>query len=76
MKRNISGRRIREARLNAKMDQTDLAAALEVEHDLVLQQSDISEIETRVRGVKDYELKALAQVLNVTLEWLVSDDEE
>lgn len=53
------------------MDQVDLAAALEIEHDLKLSQSDISEIERGVRGVRDFELLALANVLEVSLDDLL-----
>jgi hypothetical protein len=53
------------------MDQVELAAALCVDFGLNVDQSDISEIERRVRGVKDYELDALARVLEVDPTWLV-----
>ncbi len=59
-KRNIAGPRIKEARLKANMNQADLAAALSVDYDITLDRSDISEIETQVRGIKDYELWMLS----------------
>jgi hypothetical protein len=36
-----------------------------------LEQSDISEIERQVRSVRDYELDAIAQVLDIDPIWLL-----
>ena len=74
--RNIAGPRIKQARLKADLNQADLAAALAVDHDIKLDRSDISEIETQVRGIKDYELDAIARILDVDVEWLLRGDEE
>ena len=74
--RNIAGPRIKQARLNADLNQADLAAALAVDHDIKLDRSDISEIETQVRGIKDYELDAIARILDVDVEWLLRGGEE
>ncbi|GJL98847.1 MAG: hypothetical protein DHS20C07_05270 [Methyloligella sp.] len=74
-KRNIAGPRIKEARLKANMNQADLAAALSVDYDITLDRSDISEIETQVRGIKDYELDAIAQILDVDVTWLLRGEE-
>lgn len=59
------------------LDQVDLAAALSVDYGIKLDQSDISEIERRARGLKDIELDAIAHVLNVSPTWLMrgNDDE-
>lgn len=54
---NISGARIKEARERLGGGQVELAAALDVDFEIKLDQSDISEIERQVRGVKDYELE-------------------
>lgn len=69
--RNISGSRIRQARLHHGLDQVELAAALNVDHGVKLEQSDISEIERQVRCIKDYELDAIAKVLDVDPIWLL-----
>ena len=74
-KRNIAGPRIKEARLKANMNQADLAAALSVDYDITLDRSDISEIETQVRGIKDYELDSIARILDVEVEWLLRGEE-
>ncbi len=58
------------------LDQSELAAALQVDFQIKLDQSDISEIERQVRGVKDFELDAFSRVLAVSPEWLLCWDEE
>ncbi len=68
---NICGQRIRQAREKLGWDQNDLSAALQVDFKLRLDQSDISEIERQVRGLKDFELDAIARLLNVPPEWLL-----
>ncbi|NPV91955.1 MAG: helix-turn-helix transcriptional regulator [Firmicutes bacterium] len=70
-KANICGARIRQAREKMKLDQVELAAALEVDFKIKITQSDISEIERGVRGVKDFELDAIARVLKVSPTWLI-----
>jgi transcriptional regulator with XRE-family HTH domain len=56
------------------MSQVELAAALSVDHKIELNQSDISEIERGIRGVRDYELNAIAVVLSVDVVWLLRGD--
>jgi transcriptional regulator with XRE-family HTH domain len=73
-KQNISGSRIRQVRLQHGLDQVELAAALNVEHGVKLEQSDISEIERQVRSVKDYELDAISKVLDIDPIWLLRGD--
>lgn len=73
---NISGQRIKQVREKLGWDQSELAAALSVDFDIKLVQSDISEIERQKRGVKDFELDAIARVLGVTPEWLLRGDEK
>lgn len=71
---NLCGQRIRQAREKLGWDQSDLAAALQVDFQIKLDQSDVSEIERQVRGVKDYELDAFARILSVSLDWLLRGD--
>jgi len=57
--------------------QVDLAAAISVDFSYPIEQSDISEIERGVRGVRDFELKYFSEVLGVSSDWLLggsSDD--
>ena len=72
---NISGQRIKQARERMGWDQNELAAALQVDFQIKLDQSDISEIERQVRGVKDFELDAISRLLEVSPEWLLRGDE-
>lgn len=71
---NIIGSRVRAARERCGWDQVELAAALFVDFNIKLEQSDISEIERQVRGVKDYELNAIALALDVDPVWLLRGD--
>jgi len=73
---NISGQRIKQARERMGWDQNELAAALQVDFQIKLDQSDISEIERQVRGVKDFELDAFSRLLGVSPEWLLRGDEK
>lgn len=76
---NICGPRIRQARKKLGFDQSELAAALEVDYQIKLTQSDISEIERQQRSLKDFELdamvsdrlSAIARLLEVTPLWLL-----
>ena len=72
-KGNICGLRVRTLRKDLGMAQIDLAEALNVDCGYSVNQSDISEIERQFRGVKDHELKALASILETSLDELVSD---
>ncbi len=74
MKANLCGKRIKLARVNKEMAQVDLAAALSVDYELDLQQTRISAIERGERHVGDKELVAIADILDVTVEWLVFGD--
>jgi len=73
-KQNISGARIRQVRLKNNLDQVELAAALNVDYGIKLEQSDISEIERQVRSLKDYELDAISRVLDIDPIWLLRGD--
>jgi len=68
---NISGPQIKLARKNLGWDQFRLSVVLEDEYDLSLSQSDISEIERQLRGVKDFELLAFSESLDVSINWLL-----
>lgn len=69
---NLSGERIREARVIERISQSDLAAKLQVEG-VILERDSISRIENGSRFVADYELKAFAKALNVNIEWLLEE---
>ena len=69
-KKNISGDRIREARLKRRLSQSDLAAKMQVEG-IVIERDSISRIEIGTRFVPDYELPIYARILNVSVDWLL-----
>ena len=71
-KRNISGERIREARLRQRVSQTELAARMQTEG-IVIEQDVICKIEHGTRLVQDFELKAIAKHLKVSVDWLVGN---
>ena len=71
--KNISGDHIREARLKRRWSQTTLAAKLQLEG-ITIERDSISRIEIGTRFVADYEIKALSEVLNVSVQWLLGID--
>ena len=72
-KKNISGERIREARLKRRLTQADFAAQLQVAG-VTIERDSISRIEIGTLFVADFELLAIAKVLNVSVEWLLSEE--
>lgn len=69
-KKNICGKRVKEARKKMKISQTVLAARLQVEG-VNLERDSISRIEIGTRFVTDYELAALSRILNVSPSYLL-----
>ena len=67
---NISGERIRSARLERGMTQEHLAVQMQL-RSLQIGQMAISRIETGKRLVADFELPPLADSLGVTVDWLL-----
>ena len=72
---NICGSRIKQRREELKMAQAELAAAINVDFEIKIDRSDISEIERGVRGLKDYELLSIAKILNISPVWLLCGEE-
>lgn len=73
-KKNICGDRIHEARCRLRLTQNDLAAQLQV-NGINIERDSISRIEIGTRFVADYELRAFANILKVSVDWLLSSDE-
>ena len=69
-KKNISGKRIREARLKLQLSQIDLAAKMQLEG-ITIERDSISRIEIGTRFVPDYEIPLFAKVLHVSVDWLL-----
>ena len=73
-KKNICGDRIRQARKKRKLTQGELAAKLQLAG-ITIERDSISRIESGTRFVADYEIKLLSEVLAVSVDWLLSEDE-
>lgn len=73
-KKNISGDRIRQARVVQRMRQEDLAAKLQIAG-VNMERDSISRIEIGTRFVSDFELKVFAKVLGVSALWLLDMEE-
>lgn len=69
-KKNISGDRIRQARVKQRLSQTELAAKLQL-NGVIIERDSLSRIETGSRFVTDYEIVVLADVLHVSPLWLL-----
>ncbi len=69
-KKNICGDRIHEARCKLRLTQSDLAAQLQV-NGIIIERDSISRIEIGTRFVADYELRELAKLLKVSVNWLL-----
>ena len=72
-KKNICGKRVKEARKKMKLSQSDLAAKLQIEG-IIIERDSISRIESGTRFVTDYELKVLAKILRVDILWLIYEN--
>jgi transcriptional regulator with XRE-family HTH domain len=74
-KKNIIGNRIRKARQDAKppLTQSDLVARLQLEGLRDIDQPIVSRIEKGERLVTDYEIKAIAKALKVSVGWLLNE---
>ena len=69
-KKNISGIRVREARLKSKLSQAELAAQMQI-NGIVIERDCISRVEIGTRFIPDYELPIYAKILNVSVPWLL-----
>ncbi len=74
-KSNISGNRIAEGRAAAKppLTQNDLSAKLALTG-VQMDRAAVAKIENNLRRVLDYELKAIAKVLGVKVDWLLGGE--
>ena len=69
-KKNICGDRLREARVVRRLRQEDLQLK-----GINMERDSISRIEIGTRFVSDFELKIFAEVLGVSVNWLLGIDE-
>jgi transcriptional regulator with XRE-family HTH domain len=72
--KNITGQRIKQARKRKRpaLTQAELAAKVEVAG-VHVERAAIAKIETGRRLVTDFELKAIANALGVSVTWLLGD---
>jgi HTH-type transcriptional regulator, cell division transcriptional repressor len=75
-RKNISGRRISEARRRFRppLTQDDLSGKL-AKAGVQLDRAAIAKIENNFRGVLDYELRAFARALEVRVDWLLGGEQ-
>lgn len=69
-KRNICGDRIRLARLAKRLSQSDLCRELQLTG-IPMERDSISRIEIGSRYVADYEVITIADILDVSVLWLL-----
>jgi len=74
--KNIVGERVKQARLKHKppLTQDELSGRLS-RLGVSIDRAGIAKIETGIRRVVDYELKVLAKVLDVSVDWLLGAKE-
>ncbi|MBQ9963617.1 MAG: XRE family transcriptional regulator [Clostridia bacterium] len=71
--RNLIGARVTKARKMRKMKQVDLLAKLQVAG-IDITTPALSLLEGQRRPVSDIELKALSEILEVSVDWLLGND--
>ena len=69
-KKNICGKRVKEARQKLNLSQEALAAKLQVEG-VNIERDSVSRIEIGTRFVADYEIAALSKILKVSPSFLL-----
>lgn len=69
-RKNLCGKRVKEARTKQEMTQAQLAAKLQTQG-ITIERDGVSRIEIGTRFVTDYELMVLSQILGVSMPWLV-----
>lgn len=72
-RKNIAGRRVAKARRNLELTQDSLSGRL-ARRGVQLDRAAIAKIENGLRHLLDYELKAIAEVLEVEVEFLLGEE--
>lgn len=70
-RKTICGARIKAARKQRHLSQSDLAAQMQLAG-IPIERDSISRIEIGTRFVPDYELPLYADILKVSVDWLLS----
>lgn len=71
--KNISGKRVTEARKLKKMSQVELLAKMQV-MGVEISIPALSLLEGQKRPVNDIELKAISRILGVSIDWLTDNE--
>lgn len=71
--RNISGKRVTEARKLKRMSQVELLAKMQV-MGVEISIPALSLLEGQKRPVNDVELKAISQILGFSIDWLTDNE--
>jgi len=74
-RKNIVGPRVRKARKESQVTQTELAAQLQL-LGISIDRSAITKLESGRRPASDIEVAAIAKVLKVPISWLFEEDIE
>lgn len=72
--RNLVGAHVEMARKNLGMKQKELLAQLQV-NGIDMNASGLSKLEGQIRYVTDFELVALSNILNVSVDWLLGRED-
>lgn len=72
--RNLVGAHVELARKNLGMKQKELLAQLQV-NGIDMNASGLSKLEGQIRYVTDFELVALSNILNVSVDWLLGRED-
>jgi transcriptional regulator with XRE-family HTH domain len=67
MKRNIIGKRVQLIRKNKKLTQEELTARIQI-NGVDIDRTMLSKIETNSREVYDFEVKAIAESLDISID--------
>lgn len=70
--KNIISSRLKQARKERKLSQTELAAKLQL-CNINIDQQMISKIEKNERQVTDYEIACICKCLDISPEWILQD---
>ena len=73
--KNIVGAKVEQLRKEKKIKQKDFVAMLQ-NRGMDICDTSMSRLEGQIRLVQDYEVVILAEVLGVTVEWLLSGNQD
>lgn len=75
LERNIIGKRVKQIRQQKGITQEQLSARLNIQG-IEIDQTMVSKLEDQIRGIPDYEIKAISIALSVSIEELFKESIE